>query len=141
MSVKYDLEYGRFGNEEQCITLQYLERKVLEFRQLTPATEERLIGRKLAKHFGKYVQVAVIIRGRQEVTMLVAVLSEYEHVNKTTNRKEQNEFELIDRRKDNARRTYPTVETETTDYARQKKVEEITTEVIMKCGKKVGRQA
>lgn len=77
-----NLEYGRYDPRGKLSSVQYLEQKILEFKQLTPAIPEKLLVRKLAKHFGRNIQIAAITRGIVSVTTLANVLTEYDYLYK-----------------------------------------------------------
>ena len=57
--------------------IQYLERKLLENRQLIPPIPEQYLIRKIAKHYSQGVQIAIITRGVTTINEFGQVLSEF----------------------------------------------------------------
>lgn len=58
--VRGSLENGRYNPKGKLISVHYLEQKIVEFKELTPAIPERLLVQKLSKHFGQNIQIAAI---------------------------------------------------------------------------------
>lgn len=78
--IRDDMEFGRFKPYQGLTSTQYVERKVLEYQQITPRIPEKLLVKKLVKHFGREVQIAVVTRGIENVNKLVTILHEFEHL-------------------------------------------------------------
>lgn len=78
--IRDDMEFGRYKPYNVLSSTQYVERKVLEYQQITPRIPEKLLVKKLAKHFGREIQVAVVTRGVDDVNRLVSILHEFEHL-------------------------------------------------------------
>ena len=64
--------------------IQYLERKLLENRQLIPPIPDQHLIRKIAKHYSQGVQIAIITRGVTTINEFEKVLSEFMGVRSET---------------------------------------------------------
>ena len=71
--VRDQLEFGKYHPENGTSMIQYLERKLLENRQLIPPISDRHLIRKIARHYPHEIEVAIITRG-------VSTISEFEQV-------------------------------------------------------------
>ena len=60
-----------------CIRDRYIERILLESRQLTPTMADRQLIRKISRHFGRDLQIAVITRGITTIPNFEALITEY----------------------------------------------------------------
>ena len=63
-----------------------MERKLLESRQLTPAVTDRQLIKKIARHYGREIEIAVVTRGINSIQNLESFISEYATINQRTNR-------------------------------------------------------
>ena len=63
-----------------------MERKLLESRQLTPAITDRQLIKKIARHFGKNIEIAVVTRGINSIQNLESLIAEYATINQRTTR-------------------------------------------------------
>ena len=64
--------------------IQYLERKLLENRQLIPPIPDQYLIRKIAKHYSQGVQIAIITCGVSTINEFEQVLSEFMGVRSET---------------------------------------------------------
>ena len=89
--VRDNLEYGRFEWHGPVTAIQYVERILLESRQLTPALTDRQLIRKISRHFGRDLQIAVITRGIVTIPNFEALITEYTSIqsNSAGNRRTQ----------------------------------------------------
>ena len=85
-AVRDSLEFGRFNWKGNLSAIQYMERKLLESRQLTPAITDRQLIKKIARHFGKNIEIAVVTRGVNSIQNLESLIAEYATINQRTNR-------------------------------------------------------
>ena len=82
--VRNELEFGRYQMESGMNMIQYLERKLLENRQLIPPIPDQYLIRKIAKHYSQGVQIAIITRGVTTISEFEQVLSEFMGVRSET---------------------------------------------------------
>ena len=75
--VRNELEFGRYHAENGMNMIQYLERKLLENRQLIPPIPDKYLIRKISKHYPHEVQVAIITRGVVTIDDFEQVLLEF----------------------------------------------------------------
>ena len=75
-----NLEYGRYEWNGPVTAIQYVERILLESRQLSPALTDRQLIRKISRHFGRDLQLAVITRGITNIPNFEALITEYASV-------------------------------------------------------------
>ena len=85
-AVRDNLEFGRFNWKGNLSAIQYMERKLLESRQLTPAIADRQLIKKIARHFGKNIEIAVVTRGINSIQNLESLIAEYATINQRTTR-------------------------------------------------------
>jgi hypothetical protein len=96
--IRDALEYGKYPYQCELNMTQYAERKILQCRQLIPPLSDQQIIKKLARHFTKEVQVAVLTRGVREIAQFEILLGEFMAIQQ----RENNNFgELRKRRFDN----------------------------------------
>lgn len=72
--VRDRLEYGKYRASEGWTMTQYLERLVLECRQLIPVMSDRHSVRKIARHYSREIEIAVLTRGISEISGLEVLL-------------------------------------------------------------------
>ncbi|KAI0230677.1 hypothetical protein L0F63_007523, partial [Massospora cicadina] len=60
--VRDQLEYGRFNSSGNLDMIQYMERCVLKSRQLIPILSDKHMITKLARHYNREIQIAVVTR-------------------------------------------------------------------------------
>ena len=75
--IRDNLEYGKFEWHGPVTAIQYIERILLESRQLTPALTDRQLIRKISRHFGRDLQIAVITRRIVTIPNFEALITEY----------------------------------------------------------------
>ena len=63
-----------------------MERLLLESRQLTPAITDRQLIKKLARHFGREFEVAVVTRGVNAIQNFESLIVEYSNIRNRRNR-------------------------------------------------------
>jgi DNA repair exonuclease SbcCD ATPase subunit len=83
------LEFGRYKPQNGLTMIQYFEREVLQCRQLTPPITEQHLIRKLARHYGRDIEIAIITRGINTVAQFEHLLREF---TKITERDRRNYF-------------------------------------------------
>ena len=71
------LEFGRYHPEAGMSMNQYLERKLLENRQLIPPISDRHLIRKISRHYPHEIEVAIIMRGVNTIAEFEQVLLEF----------------------------------------------------------------
>ena len=76
-NIRDNLEYGRYEWNGPVTAIQYVERILLESRQLSPALTDTQLIRKLARHFCKDLQVAVVTRGITSIPDFEALIMEF----------------------------------------------------------------
>lgn len=79
--IRDKLEFGRYRTNGKLNMIQYLERNILQCRQLVPPLSDRHLIRKLASHYTRDIEVAVLTRGIKEIPQFVALLHEYANIN------------------------------------------------------------
>lgn len=62
-----------------------MERKLLQARQLIPPLADQHLIKKIAKHYGKEIQIAIITRGIRDVTQFETLLQEFHNINSHNN--------------------------------------------------------
>jgi hypothetical protein len=75
--IRDNLEFGSYNTHGGLTMIQYFERKILQCRQLIPPITEQHLIRKLARHYGKEVEVAIITRGINNVEQFEHLLREF----------------------------------------------------------------
>ena len=76
-NIRDNLEYDRYEWNGPITAIQYVERILLESRQLSPTLTDRQLIRKIARHFGRGLQLAVITRGITTIPNFEALITEY----------------------------------------------------------------
>lgn len=87
--VRDRLEFGRYRWEDGLSMTQYMERRVLENRQLIPKMADQHLIRKLARHYNHNIEVAIITRGVSTIQEFQQVLYEFSNMRQNTNRNMQ----------------------------------------------------
>ena len=87
--IRDHLKYGRFDWHGQVSAIQYIERIFLESRQLTPTITDRQLIRKIARHFGRDVQLAVITRGITTIPNFESLIVEHKQIRPRNNKEFQ----------------------------------------------------
>lgn len=80
-SIRDRLEYGRYNRDRHISMVSYMERMILQCRQLVPPIADKHLIKKLSKHFPRNVGVAVMIRGIREIPQFESLLYECENIN------------------------------------------------------------
>lgn len=78
--IRDNLEFGRFNPNGRLSMIQYVENKILQCRQLIPPMSDQHLIRKLARHFGKEIEVAMITRGVTRVDQFENLLREFDTI-------------------------------------------------------------
>lgn len=78
--VRDQLEYGKFTHNGRLNMIQYMERKVLECRQLVPILSDHHLIKKLARHYEREIQIAVVTRGIRTINSFENLLREYMNI-------------------------------------------------------------
>ena len=74
--VRNNLEYGRFDWRGSMSAVQYMERQLLESRQLTPTLTDRQLIRKITRHYGRELEIACVTRDVPTIQNLELLISE-----------------------------------------------------------------
>jgi DNA repair exonuclease SbcCD ATPase subunit len=102
--IRDNLEFGSYKSHGGLSMIQYFERKILQCRQLIPPITEQHLIRKLARHYGKEIEVAIITRGINNVEQFEHLLREFATIteresrnwfNKLTNRDESHSGRIV----------------------------------------------
>lgn len=75
--VRDNLEFGQYLQSSGLTPIQYMERRVLENRQLTPPMTDAHLIKKVMRHFSKEVEIATITRGIRDITAFELLLREF----------------------------------------------------------------
>lgn len=75
--VRDNLEYGRFYQSDGLTPIQYIERRVLECRQLNPPISDAHLIKKLIRHYSKEIEIASITRGIKDLAAFESLLKEF----------------------------------------------------------------
>lgn len=97
--VRDRLEYGKYHRDQGKSMIQYMEHSVLECRQLLPVLSDRHLIKKLARHYDRDIQIAVVTRGIQTIGGFESLLREYMSIAPRYNNQHNNQYE---RRKESA---------------------------------------
>ena len=84
--IRDHLEYGKFDWHGQVSSIQYIERILLECRQLSPTITDKQLIRKIAKHFSRDVQLAVVTRGINTIPNFESLIVEYTQIRPRNNK-------------------------------------------------------
>lgn len=76
-TVRDKLEFGRYRPESGLSMTQYMERCILQNRQLIPPISDQHLIRKLANHYHRDIAVACITRGVRNITEFQNLLMEF----------------------------------------------------------------
>lgn len=76
-SVRDRLEFSRFNPRGDVNPVQFMQKHILQCRQLVPPISDQHMIKKLARMFGRDIQVAVLARGVKEIPQFEALLQEY----------------------------------------------------------------
>ena len=71
---------------DRISAIQYIERILLESRQLTPTLMDRQLIKKIARHFEREIQLAVITRGITTIPNFESLIVEYTQIQLRNNR-------------------------------------------------------
>lgn len=84
--IRDRLEYGKFPPNQRCTAVQYMERQILQARQLIPPISDHHLIKKLARHYTKEVEIAVLTRGIKDIHQFEVLLQEYTTINENDER-------------------------------------------------------
>lgn len=87
--IRDQLEYGRFKPNKSLDMIQYLEKNLLKYRQLIPAMSDRQLITKLARHYDREIQIAVVTRGIRTIEAFEVLLKEYMNIQSREERGER----------------------------------------------------
>lgn len=79
--VRDQLEYGRYNPNGSKNMVQYMEQRVLQCRRLIPVLPDRHLIKKLARHYDREIQIAVVTRGITNINGFESLLREYMGIN------------------------------------------------------------
>ena len=79
-NIRDNLEYGRYEWNGPITAIQYVERMLLESRQLTPTLTDRQLIKKISRRFGRDLQLTVITRGITTILNFEALITEYTNI-------------------------------------------------------------
>lgn len=79
--IRDRLEYGRYRPNGKMRMVQYMETQILQCRQLIPPISDAHMIKKLARHYTRDVEIAVLTRGIREIPQFEALLQEYAKIN------------------------------------------------------------
>lgn len=80
--IRDSLEDGKHRHSDRIDMVQYMDRKIMQCRQLIPPIADYHLIKKLARHFNKEVEIAVMTRGIREIPQFETLLREYMYINK-----------------------------------------------------------
>ena len=80
--VRDHLEFGRYRHESGLSMIQYMERCILQNRQLIPPISDQHLFRKLARHYHHDIAVACITREVNNITEFQMLLMEFAALHK-----------------------------------------------------------
>ena len=113
--VRDQLEFGWYHQEAGMSMIQYLERKLLENRQLIPPISDRHLIRKIARHYPHEIEVTIITRGVSTIVEFEQVLLEFSSLrngNRSVNqgqlnhRPEHKQWKRADEERERERESY-----------------------------------
>lgn len=76
-AVRDQLEYGRFHSNGKRNMVEYMEHQLLKSRQLIPVISDQHLIKKLARHYDREIQIAVVTRGVRSISEFGTLLLEY----------------------------------------------------------------
>ena len=80
------MEFGWYNWRGGLSVVQYMEQKLLESRQLTPAITDRQLIKKIARHYGREIEVAVVTRDVNTIQNFESLILEYANINQRAGR-------------------------------------------------------
>lgn len=80
-NVRDRLEYGRYRPNGSMSAVQYVQKHILQCRQLVPPIMDQHLITKLSRHFCKEIQVAVLVRSIKDIAQFEILLQDYERIN------------------------------------------------------------
>ena len=80
-TIRDNLEFGRYNWRGGINPIQYMERILLESRQLTPTIMDRQLIKKIARHYSKEIEITVITRGINMIPNFESLIVEYTSIN------------------------------------------------------------
>lgn len=84
--IRDRLEYGRYYPNGSVSAIQYMQKHILQCRQLMPPITDQHLIKKLARHYGRDIELAVLTRGIREFPQFEALLYDYIKINITAER-------------------------------------------------------
>lgn len=76
-SVRDCLEFNRYYPDRDNDPIQYMQRQILQCRQLVPPITDQHLIRKLAKNYGREIELAVLTRGIRDIPQFESLLRDY----------------------------------------------------------------
>lgn len=89
-TVRDRLEYRRYRNQGNLTAVQYIQKHILQCRQLVPPITDSHLIKKLARHFSREIEVAVLVRSIKDFTQFEVLLQDYEKINNGVERQRFN---------------------------------------------------
>lgn len=80
-SVRDRLEYGRYRSNGNLSAVQYVQKQILQGRELMPPITDQHLIKKLARHFSREIEVAVLLRSIRDITQFENLLQDFEKIN------------------------------------------------------------
>lgn len=78
--VRDRLEYDKFRPDKKLTAIQYVQKQVLLCRQLQPPLTDAHIIKKLARHFSREIEIAVLLRSIRDITQFEDLLHDFERI-------------------------------------------------------------
>lgn len=98
--IHHELEFGRYNPAGRMSMAMYMERKILQCRQLVPPISDQHLIKKLARHYHREVEIAVVTRGIRDINQFEALLDEF---SKIQERRQYRNEELMSEPRGNAK--------------------------------------
>lgn len=76
-NVRDRLEYGKYRPNGGLTAVQYMQKHILQCRQLMPPISDHHLIKKLARHYGREIEVASFTRGIKEIPQFENLLRDY----------------------------------------------------------------
>lgn len=76
-SVRDRLEYGKYRPNGGMSATQYMQKHILQCRQLVPPISDQHLIKKLARHYGREFEVATFTRGIKDIPRFENLLRDY----------------------------------------------------------------
>lgn len=94
-SVRDRLEFGRYRPGRENDPIQYMHRQILQCRQLVPPITDQHLIRKLAKNYGRDIELAVLTRGIRDIPQFESLLRDYMRIGNHINDRPQQSINVV----------------------------------------------